>query len=379
MEYRRLGRTELQVSLLGVGGGYLMLGEREIGTHVYQRAVDLGLNYFDGRYGQSSTMQRPVLGRHRARCIVATKTADSTREGALRRIEEDLEELGTDYLDIFYLRTYTQEMLAAHMAPGGSVEGLLQARDQGKIRAIGLSNHSDPSVSVAGIETGLFDVVIFPLNIVRREALDGLIPAAQKHDVGLAVMKPLSVGKIPAEIALRWLVNQPIHTIVAGMSSMDHLETDVAAVERRPLALSPEEEAEIERCRQELDRETCRICQGLCSEACPVEIHISSMIHHDVLHEHYRNLGLEAFLEFPLTPWAKKSVGNHFARRLSSLQSCTRCGLCEETCPHHLPIMDMLEDMLEDHQALIKAVEEREWAIQHADSESPYWSRQKKR
>lgn len=379
MEYRRLGRTGLQVSLLGVGGGYLMLNEHQIGTQIYQRAVDLGLNYFDGRYGQSSTMQRPVLGRHRERCIVATKTADSTKEGALRRIDEDLEELGTDYLDIFYLRTYTREMLDAHMAPGGSIEGMLEARDQGKIRAIGLSNHSDPAVSVAGIETGLFDVVLFPLNIVRREALDGLIPAAQKHDVGLAVMKPLSVGKIPAETALRWLVNQPIHTIVAGMSSMEHLEMDVAAVERCPLALSPEEEAEIERCRQELDRETCRICKGICNEVCEIEIPISSMIHHDVLHEHYRNLGLEAFLEFPLTPWAKKAVGKHFARRLSLLQSCTRCGLCEETCPHHLPIMDMLEDMLEGHQSLIQAVEEREWVTRYADSESPYWSQKKKR
>jgi len=373
-----LGRTELQVSLLGVGGGYLMLGEREIGTQVYQRAVDLGLNHFDGRYGQSSAMQRPVLGRHRARCVVATKTADATRDGALRRIEEDLEELGTDYLDIFYLRTYTKEMLAAHMAPGGSIEGLLQARDQGKIRALGLSNHSDPSVSVAGIETSLFDVVLFPLNIIRREAMDRLIPAAQEHDVGLAVMKPLSVGKIPAEIALRWLVNQPIHTIVAGVSSMDHLEMDVAAVERRPLALSPREEAEAERCRQELDRETCRICQGICREVCPVEIHISAMIHHDVLHEHYRNLGLEGFLEYPLTPWARKAVGKHFARRLSALQSCTRCGLCEESCPYHLPIMDMLENMLENHQSLIRAVKEKEWETQHADSESPYWSRQRK-
>ena len=373
-----MGRTELQVSLLGVGGGYVMLNEHQIGTQIYQRAVDMGLNYFDGRYGQSSAMQRPVLGRHRERCIVATKTADSTKEGALRRIDEDLEELGTDYLDIFYLRTYTHEMLDAHMAPKGSIEGLLQARDRGKIRAIGLSNHSDPSVSVAGIETDLFDVVLFPLNIVRREALDELIPAAEKHDVGLAVMKPLSVGKIPAEIALRWLVNQPIHTIVAGMSSMDHLEMDVAAVERRPLDLSPEEEAEVESCRLELDGETCRICQGLCREVCSVEIHVSSMIHHDVLHEHYRNLGLEAFLEFPLIPWAKKSAGKHFARRLSSLQSCTRCGLCEEVCPHHLPIMDMLENMLEDHQALTQAVEEREWETRYADSESPYWTRKKK-
>ena len=70
MLYRRLGRTELQVSVLGVGGGYVMLLEPELGTQLYQRAFDLGLNYFDGRYGDSSRKLRPVLKRGRDRCVV---------------------------------------------------------------------------------------------------------------------------------------------------------------------------------------------------------------------------------------------------------------------------------------------------------------------
>jgi aryl-alcohol dehydrogenase-like predicted oxidoreductase len=59
VHYRRLGRTNLQVSLLGVGGGYLMLLEQEMGTRIYQRARELGLNYFDGRYGDSSCKLAP--------------------------------------------------------------------------------------------------------------------------------------------------------------------------------------------------------------------------------------------------------------------------------------------------------------------------------
>ena len=263
------------------------------------------------------TKLRPVIKRDRARCVVGSKTAESTAEGVLERVEEDLTELDSDYLDVYYSRCYSHEMLEERLAPGGAFEGLVKARDQGKIRAIGMANHSDPSVLVAGIETGLVDVVIFPLNIVRRDALDTLIPVAQKHDVGLVVMKPLAVGKLPAHNALRWLRTQPIHTIAAGMSSLEHLEIDLAAIEQEPAALSADEEAEVERVRQARahTREACRLCQGICQSVCELEMPIPAMIHTDVLHEHYRNLGLEAFLEFPLTAWAKKSIERHFVRR----------------------------------------------------------------
>jgi predicted aldo/keto reductase-like oxidoreductase len=374
MQYRRLGRTNLNVSVLGVGGGYVMLLEPEQGTALYQRAFDAGLNYFDGRYGDSSYKLRPVLKRDRARCVVATKTRATGAEDARRRVEEDLRALDTDYIDVFMLRCYTHEMLQEYLAPGGAFDGLLQAQAEGKIRFMGLANHGDPGVLVAGIESGLVDVVLFPLNIVRREALDTLIPVAQAHDVGLVVMKPLSVGKLPAEIGLRWLANQPIHTMVPGMSSLEHLALDVAAVERQPLTLSPAEETEVERCRQELDRRTCRICEEACQAVCEQGMQIDWMIHHDVLYEHYRNLGLEAFLESSLTDWARGGMEAHFARRLAVVQACTHCGLCEERCPHGLPILDMLEQMLADHPPLIEAVRERGWSTTYADARPPWHS-----
>ena len=349
-----------------------MLLDREQGTELYQRAYEAGLNYFDGRYGDSSRKLRPVLKRDRARCVVATKTRASSAADVQRRIEEDLRELDTAYIDVFMLRCYTHEMLREYLAPGGAFEGLLQAQAQGKVRFLGLSNHGDPGVLVAGIETGLVDVVLFALNIVRREALERLIPVAQAHDVGLAVMKPLSVGKIPAEIGLRWLANQPIHTIVPGMSSLEHLALDVAALEREPRALSPSEQAEVERCRGELDRQTCRICQGACQAVCEQGLEIDWMIHHDVLYEHYRNLGPEGFLDAPLTGWVKGGIETHFGRRLAAVQACTRCGLCEARCPHGLPIMDMLEQMLADHPLLIEAVRERGWASEYGDAKSPW-------
>ena len=372
MEYRRLGRTELQASLLGVGGGYLSLLERDLGTEIYQRAFDLGINYFDGRYGDSNLKLRPVIKRDRERCIVITKTAETTAEGALRRIEEDLKELDTDYLDGFFLRTYTREMLARHLAPGGSMEGLLAARDQGLVRFVGMSGHGDLTILADGIETGLVDVVIFPLNIVRREALENLLPVAQRHDVGLVVMKPVSVGMIPARLALPWLANQPIHTMVPGMSSLEHLSLDVAALERDSLAPTQDEEAEIERLRRGLDTLTCRICDRVCQPVCESGAAIDMMIHHDVYYNQYLNLGLEAFLDFPLAPWVKGTAEGHFAGRVATLEACTRCGKCEQACPYHLPIMDLFERMLVEHVPLLEAVRERGWSDTYRDARPPY-------
>ncbi len=350
-----------------------MLLERELGTQLYERAYDLGITYFDGRYGDSSAMLRPVLKRGRERCVVVSKTAEASADGVLRRVEEELSELGTDYLDVFFLRCYTHEMLQERLAPGGAFDGLAKAREQGKIRFTGMANHGDPSVLVAGIETGLVDVVIFPLNIVRREAMDVLIPVAHEHDVGLVVMKPLSVGKIPAELGLRWLVTQPVHTIVPGMSCLEHLEMDVAAVERQPGPLSAEEEAAVERCRSRLDWETCRICDERCQTVCEAGMQISWMIHHDVLYEHYRNLGLEAFLEYPFTSWARTGAESHFARRLAMVEACTRCRRCEERCPHHLPILERLEQMRRDHPPLIEALQQRGWSTRDEDAGLPPW------
>jgi Fe-S oxidoreductase len=102
------------------------------------------------------------------------------------------------------------------------------------------------------------------------------------------------------------------------------------------------------------------------------------MIHTDVLYEHYRNLGLEAFLEFPLTAWVKKSIKGHFSRRLERAQACTRCGLCEEQCPHGVPIVDLLEQMLENHPPLIEAARARGWEAQYADAVHPYPSSRRK-
>lgn len=348
-----------------------MLRTIEDGVEIYRRAAELGVNYFDGRYGYSTTMQRPVIATDRAHFVVGSKTASTTYNDVLHRIDEDLEVLGTDYLDIYYLRTYNQELLDTHFAPGGSLEGLIEAKKKGKIRAIALAGHSDLSALARGVESGLIDVVEFPLNIVRRDAYDVLIPACLKHDVGMVIMKPVNVGLAPAEISLPWLANQPIHTMPAGISTLEHLEADVACLDRHPMALTPDEEAEVERWRQKTEPQSCRICDKKCQVVCEPGINIDWQIYHNIFQNELRRLGTRGFLEYPFAPWIKEQAEATFANTVTSLQTCTRCGKCEEVCPYHLPVMELVENIKVQQTELLDALRSLSWDTDYKGSDSP--------
>ena len=371
MIYRRLGRTNLQVSLLGVGGGYVMFHEVDDGTALYRRAAELGVNYFDGRYGHSSMMQAPVIKQDRAAFVIGSKTAVATREGVLQRVDEDLKELDSDYLDIYYLRAYNHSMVDQYFAPGGAVEGLLEARERGKIRFLGMAGHSDLTALARGVETGLIDVVQFPLNIARREALDILVPTLLKHDAGMVIMKPLNAGLAPAEIGLPWLANQPVHTMAAGMSDITHLELDAAVLDRDPLALTPAEEAEAERWREQTDGLTCRICVAACQPVCEPGIIIDWQLYHHQYQNELRRLGVEGFMQYPFAEWFKKDVERAFTSSLASLNSCTHCRKCEEVCPHHLPILDMFAGIKRQQAQVLDELRRAGWSASFERAESP--------
>lgn len=371
MEYRRLGRTEKQVSILGIGGGYIMLRDLADARQIYERAVELGVNYFDGRYGASSTMQRPIIQNNRSKFVVGTKTASHTYEATWKRIDEDLEELATDYIDIFYLRTYNHEMLDAHLSPEGSMKACLEARKQGKIHAIGLAGHSDLTALSRGVETGLVDVVQFPLNVVRREASETVIPACLKHDSGMVIMKPVNVGLVPAEICLPWLANQPVHVMAPGISTLEQLELDVKVLDRQPMTLTPLEEVIVESWREEKNLETCRICDKVCQVVCEPGLKIDWLLYHNVFQNELRRLGVRGFLEYPFAPWVKEQAEYIFTNTLNELQSCTNCGKCLEVCPYHLPITDLISKMKIQQAELVEELRSMSWDEEYQNSATP--------
>ena len=346
MQYRRLGRTNLRVSVLGIGAGYLSVVGVELGTELLRRARAAGINYFDGRYGDSNRKLAPVIRERRGEVIVASKTNDQSADGTRRRVEEDLREMDTDYIDVYQVRAYNPEMLHGHLAPGGSVEGLERARAEGLIRHIGVTGHASMPVLTEAIETGRFDTVLFPLNCVQDEAWRTLIPTAQALDVGMVVMKPVGIGLLPMPLALKWLFQQPISTAVPGVSTLGQLEANVAAAELADWTLTPAEESELEAVRGRLAG---RICRG-CDEKCrpfPIAVdRISLLISHGVSLNHLRNFGTAGFLGYDWGDANRLLMIEQFGKMLDSVRGLLAAGMrdVEARCPYGVRVTELLEE-----------------------------------
>ena len=345
MELRPLGRTGLEVSAIGLGCAQLGTLETDYALQIIQRALALGVTYFDTAraYWDSEVKLGIGLRDVRERVVISTKTVGKTREDAWRDIHESLERLQTDYLDNCHLHGLeTGDDMDARLGSGGAIEALTQARDEGIVRHIGCTAHTADTL-VQALERHDLETILVPMNFVNQVPLRTLIPMCQQRGVGVTIMKPLGTGLLPATPALKWLLNQPIATAVPGVTTLEQLEED-APVGQRDHALTPADERALVRWQEEMDHVRCRIC-GECLP-CPQEIPIHFVLGTDLMYDHHRTLGPEAFRAFP---WSWAAVEGELKARpktMARLASCTRCGACEPRCPYGLPIMDMLQDML---------------------------------
>jgi predicted aldo/keto reductase-like oxidoreductase len=190
------------------------------------------------------------------------------------------------------------------------------------------------------------------MNLVEREPLEQLIPLCQQKGVGITIMKPVATGLLPARLALKWLLNQPIASAVPGMTTIEEAEENALVGHLENPSLTSDERAEVHRLQRQLDPVRCRICR-LC-EPCPQQIPIGSILGTDVMYDHYRNMGSDLFEKFP---WDIEQIKNHVGerkKRIAAIQSCTKCGECESKCPYHLPIIEMLQHTIDPMTDILK-------------------------
>ncbi|MCD6518810.1 MAG: aldo/keto reductase, partial [Anaerolineae bacterium] len=338
MEHRPLGKTGLQVTAIGVGCAQLGTLETDYAVRLVQRALELGVNYFDtarGYWDSEIKLGLALRGYPRERVIITTKTGGKTEEDAWRDINESLERLQVSYVDNCLLHSFHDlEDVEKRLGSGGAIKAFLRAKEEGLIRHIGFSTHRS-DVAVAALQRFDFELLLIPMNIVEREPLAELIPLCQERGVGVTIMKPVATGLLPAKLALRWLLQQPVASIVPGTTTLEQLEENTS-VESTPL--SEEEERQVRELAREWAHRRCRIC-SLCLP-CPQEINIPVVLGTDVMYDHYRTLGAEGFAAFP---WSQKMMEDDLEGRqktIAAIESCTRCGDCEKRCPYGLPIME---------------------------------------
>lgn len=354
MQKRRLGRTNLQVSQVGFGGTWISELNTPEAVHVVRKAFDLGINYFDTAKldGDSEEKIGATLQDVRDKCIIATKTGSRTKKESLEDFECSLKRLKTDRLDIIQLHGIDNEKtLAKAMGADGSLQTCKEARKQGLVDFIGITGHK-PRVLVKAVETGEFDTVLVPLNVVTRQALEELVPAARAHDVGVVVMKPLSAktstlitclyqpslslvsdepelktllgqnGDAMVNSALRYVLSQDVSVVIPGLKSVTEVET-AAKVGKQYKGLTTKEQ---EHFSFNLGTSYCRDC-GQCLP-CPQNINVAAILR---FHTLYKVYGLKV--------WAKKLYRGLEVKA----EKCIGCGECEGKCPYKLSIINMLK------------------------------------
>ncbi|NPV27945.1 MAG: aldo/keto reductase [Firmicutes bacterium] len=328
MEYRNLGKTGVKVSVIGFGGIPIQRVDSSTARQILNRALDQGINFIDTARGYTDSEDKIglVLRERRDECVIATKSMARTAEAMERDIELSCRNLQTDYIDLYQLHNIKDEAtIKKVMAPDGALAALKKARQAGKIRYIGITSHR-PGALIQAIKTGEFDTVQFPFNPVEREAEQTLLAVAREWRVGTIVMKPLAGGAFRnSQLALRWVLNQPITTAIPGMDSTEQVEMN-AGVGDKPEPLTEEETQRLANETKEMGERFCRRCEYCLP--CPASIDIPTMF---LLDGYYTRYGLQT--------WAR----TRYRGLPAGIGDCLDCGECEEKCPYQLPIREMLQ------------------------------------
>jgi uncharacterized protein len=241
-----LGRTGLQVSRFTLGGYHMAVQGEEEAIRVIHRAMDLGVNFFDNariyHNGKSEEIYGKALGEGRRQKIyLMTKAELYTKDAALQELETSLRLLKTDYLDLWQCHQVSEHKEVDQiLAPGGSLEAFVKAKEQGKVRHIGFTGHHDPTVHLRLLDaTDVWETIQFPVNLVDPHYLsfiNQVLPVARKKGLAVLAMKSNAMGGIgknkvaTIEECLRFTLSQDIDTLVSGVETVEQLEQNVATV-----------------------------------------------------------------------------------------------------------------------------------------------------
>ena len=328
MEYVTLGKTGLKISRMGFGGIPIQRVDAAVTRKLMEDMAAKGINYIDTARGY--TVSEAYLGEAlegmRDKFVLATKSMARTKEAMAADVETSLNNLRTDYIDLYQIHNPNMEQLEQVISAGGALEALQEAKVAGKIRHIGLTAHS-MEVFEKALELDWVETIMFPYNIVETQATELIKKCAEKN-IGFIDMKPLAGGAIEdATLALRFICANPdVTVVIPGMFDLKEIEQNLAACEDKS-PLTEEELTKMQEIRDQLGNNFCRRC-NYCAP-CAVGISIPNVF----LFQGYLD-------RYGLGDWAK----DRYHGMPVKASACIGCGACEKRCPYDLPIREMLKD-----------------------------------
>ena len=244
MEVRPFGKTGEMFPILSFGGQRIVDEHgctEEEAIKIVNTAIDRGIRYFDTAWiysdGQAETRMGKVAKDRRSEMWIATKTWSTNRDEARRQLETSLSRLQTDYVDEWRLHNlYNYDRLDAFTGKDGALEAAIRAREEGLVRHIAISGHTDPQILVEALNRFPFDSALIAVSALDHFILsfaEEFLPIANDRGVATIGMKVLGLGSLTREVerSLRYAFNLPISTVIVGMESMDQLEQNLAIAE----------------------------------------------------------------------------------------------------------------------------------------------------
>jgi aryl-alcohol dehydrogenase-like predicted oxidoreductase len=264
---RVLGRTGVEVPVIGLGTAPVGQRTREEAIRFYHECIDAGVTYLDtapefAGYYKAQEYLGPVLKERRDEVFVVTKCWKSNGEEALALLKQNLKELRIERADLVYAHSIGADNMAPEKihAEDGVCRALDKAKRDGLTRFVGVSGHNRPAWFLEAMERWDYDVMMNAVSVVSRHIYDfeGKVwPKAAEKGIGLAAMKVFGGAKgreakgarLPDELrpqALRYAMNLPgVSVVVVGMHDRHELEENLAIV-RSAKALEPAELAALE-------------------------------------------------------------------------------------------------------------------------------------
>ena len=331
-----LGKTGITVPQNGFGALPVQRRSIEDAVYLLRKAYDGGMRYFDTArvYSDSETKIGIAFEGMRDRIFIATKTTAKTGDKVREDLETSLRELRTDYIDVYQLHNADQVY-----APGdgtGVYEALLEAREAGKIRHIGVTEHK-LGIAEDLISSGLYETLQYPFSYLSDGRELGLAGMCAEHDMGFIAMKGMAGGLISrSDIAMAFLEDYPSVLPIWGVQRENELDEWLSYMDDTPV-LTDEMREFIETERASLSGEFCRGC-GYCTPTCPAGITIYQCARMSLM-----------IRRAPSSAW----LNEHWQAEMKKIEDCIECGVCRTHCPYELDTPALLKKNYEDYKQVL--------------------------
>jgi len=331
MLYRKLGKTGLKVSVVGLGGIPIQRVNQDEAVEIIKECKNQGINFIDTARGYSVSEEYIGSGLKevgRDSFYIATKAPSFTYEDMKKSIETSLEKLDVDYIDLYQVHNASKQwQIDRVVSEDGALKALIEAKKEGKIRHIGITSHNKDILAQA-LEYPEFETIQFPFNPIENQGID-VFEEAKEKNIGIIGMKPIAGGVFrEAQLSLRYIINSEMITLaIPGMDSVEQV-VENAYTGKEMIPLTDEEVGLIEKEVKELGEDFCRRC-GYCTP-CPQGINIPLMM---VLENYVKR--------YNLADWAVDRYG----AQENKASDCVECGICETRCPYSIPIINRLKSV----------------------------------